>query len=115
MRVTPDLLALEVKDVWNGTAGQRDEREQRARPLVAEAMVHLDCEQHGARAPDRAEEGLGCEGGRGLVLVGVDEIVVGRVVEEDESEADGEAAHCRAPPAESRVRGPGEDEEADWD
>src|SRR5881394_3724942 len=41
VRVTTDLLAPEVKYVWNGAAGQCDECEQRARPLVAEAMVHL--------------------------------------------------------------------------
>lgn len=47
------------------------------------------------------------------MLVGIDEVVIGRVVEEDEAEADGEAADCWTGPAKGGVGGPGEDEEAD--
>lgn len=49
------------------------------------------------------------------MLVGVYEIVVGAVVEEDEAEADGETAHCWPPKGEGGIGCPGEDEEADWD
>ena len=78
-------------------------------------MVHRDGEEDDARAPDGAEERLGRERRRRLVLVRVDEVVVGGVVQEDEAEPDGEPAHGGAPPAQPRVRRPAEDEEADGD
>ena len=46
------------------------------------------------------------------MLVRVHEVVVGGVVEEEESEPDGEPAQRGAPPAELRVRCPSEDKEA---
>lgn len=49
------------------------------------------------------------------MLVRVDEVVVGGVVEEDEAEADGEAADGGADPVQTGVRRPGEDDEADGD
>ena len=47
------------------------------------------------------------------MLVAVYEVIVCAVVEKDEPEADREAAHGRASPADFWVGGPGEDEEAD--
>ena len=115
VRVTPNLLSLEVENIRNAATRQGNEGQQRARPLVAQTTIHLDREQHHARAPDRPQESLGCQRRGRLVLVRVDEVVVAGIVEEDEPEADGEPTHCRAPPAQPRIRCPGEDEEADRD
>lgn len=112
-RVLPDGGALEVEDVRDETAGEGEEGQQRARPLVPEGVVHLLGEEDDAGAPEAADAGLCGEGAGGLVLVRVDEVVVGRVVEEDEAEADGEAAHHGAPVRQGRVRGPREDEQPD--
>ena len=49
LRVTPSLLTLEVEGVRDTTTRQCNERQQRARPLVAEPMVHLNGEQHDTR------------------------------------------------------------------
>lgn len=49
------------------------------------------------------------------MLVRVDEVVICRVVEEDEAEADGEAGETGADPDEAGVGGPGEDEKTDGD
>lgn len=96
----------------DGAAGEADEAQQTAGPLVAEAVVHLDGEEHDAGAPEAADERLGREGRGRQVLVRVDQVVVGGVVQEDEAKADGEAAQARAHPAELLVRRPGKDEEA---
>lgn len=110
-----DLGAVLPEQEGDAAAREAEEREQRAGPLVAEAVVHLLGEEDDAGAPEAADAGLGGEGGGGLVLVRVDEVVVGGVVEEDEAEADGEAAEGGADPVQARVGGPGEDEEADGD
>lgn len=47
------------------------------------------------------------------MLVAIDEVVVGAVVEEDETESDRRTAESWACPREFRIRSPGEDEEAD--
>ena len=49
------------------------------------------------------------------MLIRVDEVVVGGVVQEQKAEADGPAGEAGTHPGEARVRGPGEDEEADGD
>lgn len=49
------------------------------------------------------------------MLVRVDEVVVGGVVQKDEPEADPEAAKARPKPVQVRVAGPGEDDEAQGD
>lgn len=99
----------------NQAAQQAQESQKGRRPLVAHAVVHLLGEQHGARTPEGADEGLGGEGRRGLVLVRIDEVVVGGVIQEDEPETNGEASERGADPDQARVRGPGEDEQADGD
>lgn len=78
-------------------------------------MVHLLGEQDGARTPEGADERLGGERGGGLVLVGIDEVIVGGVVEEDETETDGETGKGGANPDKMGVGSPGEDEETDGD
>lgn len=78
-------------------------------------MVHLLREQDRAGTPEGTNKGLGGKRRGSLVLVRVDEVVVGRVVEEDETKANGEAGEAGADPDQVRVRGPGEDEEADGD
>lgn len=111
----PDPRAEVVESEGNGAARQGEEGEKAGGPLVAEAVVHVGREEDAGGAPEGTDEGLGGEGGGRLVLVAVDEVVVGRVVEEDEAEADGEASEAGADPDEARVRGPGEDEQADRD
>lgn len=49
------------------------------------------------------------------MLVRVDEVVVGCVVQEDEAEADPEAAKARTEPVQVGVACPGEDDETQWD
>ena len=49
LRVTPSLLTLEVEGVRDPTTRQCNERQQRARPLVAKAIVNLNGEQHDTR------------------------------------------------------------------
>lgn len=110
-----DLGPVAPEQEGDTAARQTDEGEQSGRPAVVEPVVHLLGEEDDGGTPEAADKSLGGEGGGGLVLVRVDEVVVGRVVEEDEAEADGEAAHCGTRPRELRVGGPGEDEEADGD
>lgn len=110
-----DLGAVLPEEEGDAAAGEGHEEEDHAGPLVAAAGVHLLGEEDDGGAPEGAEEGLGGEGGGGLVLVRVDEVVVGGVVEEDEAEADGEAADGGADPVHVRVRRPGEDDQADGD
>ena len=81
-RVLADGRALEVEEVRYRAAAERNEREETARPLVPEAVVHLLGEEHDARAPERAQARLRGERAGRLVLVRVDEVVVRGVVEE---------------------------------
>lgn len=99
----------------NRAAQQTNPRQHRARPLVPQPMVHLRGEQHDARAPQRSDERLGRERRGRAVLVGVDEVVVGAVVDEDEAEADGEAGERGPDPGEAGEGGPREHDEADGD
>lgn len=115
LRALTDPRAEEVEDVRDSATRETDEGEQGTGPLVVQAVVHLDREQHDTGTPETTDAGLGGEGGGCLVLVGIDEVVVGGVVEEDEAETNGETAKCGTSPVETRVRGPGEDEETDGD
>lgn len=49
------------------------------------------------------------------MLVGIHKVVVGRVVQENESEAHGPASNSRAKPMDPRRRRPGENEQSDRD
>jgi hypothetical protein len=49
------------------------------------------------------------------VLVGVDKVVVRRIVQEDEAKSDGTATECRPGPVDVFVGCPGEDEDSDGD
>lgn len=99
----------------NSTASETDESQQGRSPAVIEALVHLLGEENDGGTPEATDTSLGGEGRGGLVLVGVDEVVVCRVVEEDEAEADGEAAQGGTSPGDARVGGPSKDEETDGD
>lgn len=110
-----DLGTPDPEAVGNGAASETDESQKRRGPLVVEAVVHLLGEQDDTGTPERSDTGLGGESGSSLVLVGVDQVVVGGVVEEDEAEADGETTESGADPDEIGVRGPGEDEQANGD
>lgn len=97
------------------TAGETEETKERRSPLVAQSVVHLVGEQDDTGTPERTDEGLSGKGRGGLMLVGVDEVVVGSVVEEDETEADRKTSETRTNPVQPRVRCPGKDEETDGD
>ena len=99
----------------DGAAGEAEEGQEAGRPLVAHAVVHLLGEEHDAGAPEGADARLGRERRGRLVLVRVDQVVVGRVVEEDEAKADGQAGEAGADPGQALVGRPGENEEADGD
>lgn len=97
------------------TADQRHKEEDHASPLVPTGGIHLFGKEHDDGTPDTPDKGLGRERAGRLVLVAVDEVVVGGVVQEDEAEADGETADGGADPVYARVGGPGEDEQTHGD
>ena len=111
----PDLGPVHPEQERDGAARQTQKGKQRRRPLVAQTIVHLLREEHDARAPQAADERLGRQCRRRLVLVRVHEVVVGRVVQEDEAEAHGQSAERGPRPRQLRVAGPREDEESDGD
>lgn len=93
-----DLGAVLPEQERDTAAAEGHEEEDHRCPLVAAGGVHLLREQNYASTPEASDEGLGREGGRGLVLVRVDEVVVGGVVQEDEAESNPEATKSRAEP-----------------
>lgn len=44
-------LSLEVKNVWDSAAGESNECQERACPLVSQPIIHLLSEQNGGGAP----------------------------------------------------------------
>ncbi len=84
--------AVPPKQKRNEAAREADKSQQRAGPLIAEPVVHLLREENTSGTPKGSEEGLCCQSRCCLVLIRVDEIVVGGIVEEDEAKSDGEAA-----------------------
>lgn len=111
----PDPRAIDPEQEWDPAARQRHEEQDHTGPLVPTRGIHLLGEEHHPSAPETADERLGGEGTGSLVLVRVDEVVVGRVVQEDEAEPDPEAAEARAEPVQAGVGCPGEDDEAQRD
>lgn len=75
-----DSRAVLPEQERDAAAGKGHEEEDHAGPLVAAAGVHLLREKHDGGAPEAADKGLGREGGRRLVLIRVDEVVVGGVI-----------------------------------
>ena len=71
LRESANSLTLEVEHIGNGTTGQSEESEKGAGPLVAQTVVHLLCEQDGRSTPHGTKEGLCCESGCRLVLIGI--------------------------------------------
>lgn len=112
LAASTDLSAPDPEAVGNSAASQANECQQRRGPLVTKSVVHLLSEQNNTRTPETSDTCLGGKGRSSLVLVGVDQVVVCRVVKEDEAEANGEATQSRADPDEICVRGPCEDEQA---
>lgn len=97
----------------DSTASKTEESQKSRGPLITETFVHLLSEEDNSGTPETSDTSLCCEGRSGLVLVGIDEVVVGRVVEEDETETNGETTHSRTSPREILVRSPGKDEKTD--
>lgn len=98
-------------DLWSRSASMF----HRKRRKVGSQLTHLNGEEDNRSAPERTDARLSRECGCGQVLVGIDEVVVGTVVEEDEAEADAPAAHCWTSPAQMWVGRPCKDEHADCD
>ena len=115
VRTLSDPSTVKVEDERYRTAGQANKREERAGPLVVQPVVHLVREQHHSRPPKRTDECLRRQCRRSLVLVRVYEIVVCRVVEEDESKAHREAAQSWPRPVQVGIARPCEDEKPDGD
>lgn len=107
--------AKEPEEEGNAAASQTDECQKRGSPLVAESVIHLLGEQNAAGTPETSDTGLGGKSRGGLVLVGVDQVVVRRVVKEDEAEADRPATESGSDPVEVRVRSPCKDEHSNGD
>lgn len=114
LRVLSDSRALEIKDVGDQAAQQRDTGKQRTCSLVPQSVIHLLGEKNHAGTPEASNASLGSQRAGRLVLVRVDEVVVGRVVKEDKAETHGESSHHRSPVRQMRVRRPSEDEQTDW-
>lgn len=110
-----DAGAVLPKQEGDAAARETEQGKQGRGPLVAHAVVHLLGEQDDGSAPEGADARLCRQGRSGLVLVRVNQVVVGRVVEEEEAEADRETSEAGADPGQAGVRGPGKDEEADGD
>src|SRR5271170_7172389 len=77
MTKRPNPCTIEIKPKWNRTARQCNKRQQTAGPFIPQPMIHLYRKQHDPGAPDTAQEGLGRQGTRRLMLVGVNKVVVG--------------------------------------
>ncbi|KAH3676327.1 hypothetical protein WICPIJ_009137 [Wickerhamomyces pijperi] len=105
----------EEEDVWNGTASKRDEGQQGSGPFITQSVVHLNGEQWDRSTPHGSQEGLSSQTGGGVVLVGVDNVVVGRVVQHHETNTTGKPRETRTSPRDCWVRGPGEAEQTNWD
>lgn len=112
LATSTDLGAKEPEDKGNCAASQANECQKRRSPLVTESVVHLLSEQDAAGTPETSDTRLGSKGRGGLVLVGVDQVVVRRVVKEDEAEADGPATESGSNPVKIRVRSPCKDEQS---
>lgn len=110
-----DRRPLEVEHERNSTAPKANERQKRARPLVTQTGIHLFREQHNSSSPERPQKRLCRQRGSGLMLVRVNKVVVGRIVQKDESKAHWEAANGRANPVKTWIRRPREYEHADGD
>lgn len=115
LAVSTNLGAKEPEEEGNPAASQTDECQKRRSPLVAESVVHLLSEQNTASAPETSDTRLGGKGRGGLVLVGVDQVVVCRVVEEDEAKADRPTTESGSNPVKARVRSPCKDEHSNGD
>lgn len=93
-----DLGTVFPEEEGNQTARQTNECQECRCPLVAQPLIHLVREQHDCRTPEASDECLGRQRRCSLVLIRIDEVVVGRVVEENESKSDREATHSGTSP-----------------
>lgn len=59
-----------VEDVRNGAAGEGNESEERASPLIAQSVMHLSGEEDGSATPKAADASFRRESGCRFVLVG---------------------------------------------
>lgn len=115
LAVSTNLGAKEPEEEGNPAASQTDECQKRRSPLIAESVVHLLSEQNTAGTPETSDTRLSGKGRGGLVLIGIDQVVVCRVVEEDEAKADGPATESRSNPVKIRVRSPRKDKHSNGD
>ncbi|KAJ3578215.1 hypothetical protein NPX13_g2355 [Xylaria arbuscula] len=115
LAASADALAKLPEQERDSAARKTDSKQDKSSPLVPDIMIHLRREEHHAGAPERADESLRGQCRRCAVLVRVDEVVVGAVVDEDEPEAHGEAGERGPHPDEPRVRGPRENDQPDRD
>lgn len=106
-----DPSTKEIEANGNQDHGEAKKSQQPGGPLQAETVVHLGSEEREGGAATGAEEDLCGQGGGGVFLVRVDDVVVDRVVTEDHAEAKGDAGAGRADPDDVFVGSGTEDEE----
>lgn len=114
-RSRSDLSSVIKEQVRDSATSQRQEGKKRRRPLISKPCVHLRRKQNSRSSPERSDTSLRCQCRSGLVLIRVDHIVVGRVVQKDESESNRQSRKSWASPGQSWVRRPCEDEQPDRD
>ncbi|KAH3665781.1 hypothetical protein OGAPHI_003969 [Ogataea philodendri] len=107
-----DLGSVEEESKWNSTAGQSDESHQGGCPLVSQTVVHLNCEQWHCGSPNRSDEGLSSQCRGGIVLIRVDNVVVGGVVKDVETKSTSESGKTWSSPRQSWVGRPGKGEQS---
>ncbi|KAG5291585.1 hypothetical protein I7I48_03437 [Histoplasma ohiense] len=69
--VSPNCIALVIETEWDRAAGQAEECDKGACPLVTQLVIHLASKQHDRRTPHGSQKGFGGKRGSSLVLVGV--------------------------------------------
>ena len=90
----PNALAVLIEHERNGRDRHSDQSEQKTSKLESHAMEHLLDEQRDHGADLGTHERLGGHGAGSVVGVGVDDVGVGRDVDDDHSEAEKEAGYA---------------------
>jgi hypothetical protein len=85
--MSSDARAEKVENKWDRTASYTYKGQERAGPLVPQPIVHLSREEDAGSTPERSQKCLRSQCRSCLVLVGIDKIVISRVVEENEAES----------------------------
>lgn len=113
--ISSDASTINEEKEWNTTAKKSEKCKEGTGPLVTHAVIHLSGKKDNGGTPETTDKGLGSQSGSSQVLIGVNQIIIGRVIQEDEAETDRKTTDSRTPPGNLRVRSPSEDEQTNWD